>query len=129
MKSITAIKIMLTLLSAVVLFHFAILVKLIPYDITWGGRLKTDQEMYVFESLSIIMNLFLILVLLVKGSVVRFSLPMKFVNVVLWIFLVLFALNTLGNAIAETQFEKSFAIITALSSVLLWFILRAKKAD
>ena len=48
MKSQQAIKILLSMLTAVLLFHLCIVTGIIPYDITWGGRLKSDQEMYVF---------------------------------------------------------------------------------
>jgi len=42
-------------------FHLLILLKIIPYEITWGGKLKNDNEMYVFEIISIIINSFLFL--------------------------------------------------------------------
>jgi len=54
---------MLGLLIAVLLFHLSIILKIIPYEITWGGRLKNDSEMYVFETISIVINLFLFLIL------------------------------------------------------------------
>ena len=37
-------------------------------DITWGGNLKNDSAMYTAEVLSIIINLFLGLILLIKGK-------------------------------------------------------------
>ncbi|HEY1023819.1 MAG TPA: hypothetical protein VGE26_01540, partial [Sphingobacteriaceae bacterium] len=46
---------------------------------------------------------------------------------VLWIFLVIFLLNTVGNMFAKTTFEQTFAVITLLFSVLIWNILRKKK--
>jgi len=67
----TAIKIMLWMLLAVILFHLSIILKIVPYEITWGGRLKNDSEMYVFETVSILINLFLSLILLIKGKYVR----------------------------------------------------------
>lgn len=123
----TAIQILLGLLSLVLIFHFCILVKWIPYDITWGGRLKNDQEMYVFESISIGVNLFLIFLLLIKGKYLKAIIPGKIVNFFLWLFFFLFCLNTIGNLWAQTNFEKFFAIITILFSVLIWIILKGKK--
>ena len=61
------IKVLLWLIAAVSLFHSTILIKIIPYEITWGGKLKNDAEMYLFESISILINLFLTYVLLIKG--------------------------------------------------------------
>ena len=68
MRSKTALNILILLVSVLVLFHLGIILKLIPYEITWGGRLKNDSEMYVFEAISIALNLFLFLLLLIKGK-------------------------------------------------------------
>jgi hypothetical protein len=119
----TAIKIMLYLIVAVIFFHLSIILSVVPYEITWGGRLKNDSEMYVFEIVSLLINLFLGLVLLIKGEYVKAIIPPKIVNVVLWIFLILFGLNTIGNLVAKTTFEKTFAVLTLASSILIWIIL------
>ena len=123
----TAITILILLIAAVAVFHLSILLKIIPYEITWGGRLKSDSEMYVFETLSIAINLFLIMILLVKGKFVKEWIPLKVVNAALWVFMVLFGLNTIGNVLAETNFEKSFALVTFTSSILIWIIIRKEK--
>jgi hypothetical protein len=68
MTSKLTIKIMLWLITIITLFHLAILTKIIPYEIIWGGRLENDSEMYVFETISIIFNIFLGLVLLIKDE-------------------------------------------------------------
>ncbi len=119
-----AIRLMLWLLVGIIGFHLCILLKIIPYEITWGGRLSNDREMYVFESISIIINLFLGLVLLIKGNYIRAIMPMKVINVILWIFLFLFALNTIGNILAKTYFEKFFSIITLAFVYLTWTVLK-----
>ncbi|WP_139955986.1 hypothetical protein [Flavicella sediminum] len=122
-----AIKILLGIFTAVILFHISILLKIVPYEITWGGRLKNDTEMYVFESLSLLINSLLIAVLLMKGNYIKAFLSTKTVSVILWVFCVLFGLNTIGNIFAETNFEKFFTIITLASSFLIWSILRSDK--
>lgn len=127
MKPSLAIKILLGTVIAVSIFHLCILLKFIPYEITWGGRLTNDTEMYVFETFSIGLNLILGLALLIKGNYIKQFQPIKVVNVILWIFLVLFALNTVGNLFAKTNFEKGFTIVTLGFSLLLWVILRSKK--
>jgi hypothetical protein len=101
--------------------------KIVPYEVSWGGRLKNDSEMYVFETISIIINLFLFLILLIKGKHVREFISLKIVNVLLWVFFVIFVLNTIGNIIAKTYFEKFFAILTLFFSILIWIILRKNK--
>jgi hypothetical protein len=122
-----AIKIMLCMLVVVILFHLSIVLKIVPYEITWGGRLKTDAEMYAFETISILINLFLCTILLIKGNYIRKFIPMKTINITLWIFFVLFILNTVGNMFAKTNFEKFFALWTLTSAILIWIILRKDK--
>ncbi len=117
---------MLGLLSAVMIFHLCIVVKIIPYEITWGGRLKSVEEMYVFEAISIVINLILFVALLIKGEYIKAFIPIKVVNVILWIFVVIFALNTVGNIFAATWLEKGFTLLTAASAVLLIIVLRKK---
>jgi hypothetical protein len=127
MKPKTATKIMLYLITAVILFHICIVLRIVPYEITWGGRLQNESEMYIFEAISIAINLFLISILLIKGEYFRAFISMKIINVLLWIFFVLFGLNTVGNILAETNFEKSFTILTLAFSILIWIILRKNK--
>ncbi len=121
------IKIFLGLLFLVILFHICIIVKIIPYNIAWGGRLTNDNEMYVFENISILINVFLSWILLMKGNFVKFNFSIKKVNIILWIFFGLFILNTFGNIFAKTNFEKFFALLTGLSAILIWKIIKQKK--
>lgn len=127
MNSRLAIITMFWLLGAVTLFHLCIVLKIIPYEITWGGRLKNDTEMYVFESVSILINLFLCFILCIKGNYLTEIIPMKIVNSLLWAFLLLFSINTLGNLFAETFLEKSLSLLTLIFTYLIWVILRGSK--
>ncbi len=129
MNSKTAVKVMLCLVAAIMLFHLSIILKIVPYEITWGGRLKNDSEMYVFEMISILINLILGLTLLIKGSYIKQIVSLKIVTITLWIFLILFGLNTIGNVFAKTNFEKIFAVLTLSSSILLWIILKGTKIN
>ena len=121
-----AIKILLGLLTIVILLHFLIMLKTIPYKIAWGGRLQNDEQMYMFESLSIIINLILTIALLMKGRYIPIAFKEKILDIVLWIFLMLFILNTVGNVFAKTNFEKLFAILTTTFAILIRIVLRPK---
>lgn len=111
---------------ATVLFHLCIIAKVIPYDISWGGRLKNDTEMYVFETIAVLLNLVLGWILLIKGGFIRAVVSLKVVNSILWVFLILFVLNTIGNIFARTNFEKLFALLTLALAILLGIVLRKK---
>jgi hypothetical protein len=122
-----SIKILLGLLFSVILFHICIISKIIPYNIAWGGRLTNDNEMYVFETISMLINVFLSWILLMKGNFVKFKFSENAVKIILWTFFGLFILNTIGNIFAKTSFEKFFAILTGLSAILIWKILKKEE--
>lgn len=128
MKNKTSLNWMLLLNFLVIIFHLGIITKLIPYEIVWGGRLKNDRDMYVFESVSIGIILILIFILLLKGKYLRLELNERSLNFILWIYFVIFVLNTLGNLLAKTNFEKLFSIITLISAILIWKIIKTGKA-
>ncbi len=122
----TAIVLLLLLNTAVLLFHLTIVFKIVPYNIAWGGRLKTDNEMYVFEAVSILINLLFSVTLLVKGSFIKPIFSPKAVRILLWVFFVIYSLNTIGNLFAVTRFEKYFAGVTFLFAFLITVVLRRK---
>lgn len=119
-----SIKIILGLLLIAVIFHLCIIAKIIPYEITWGGRLNSEQEMYVFECISIFINLFLGFVLLMKGGYIKRYFRQSVINIILWIFFIFFVLNTIGNIFAKTSFEKSLTILTLIFAILIGIILK-----
>src|SRR5690554_299568 len=121
------IKTTLVLLSIVLLFHICMISKVIPYDIAWGGRLQNDNEMYVFETISIAINLFFGIVLLMKGGFIKVYFKPNLINAILLVFFALFILNTIGNLFSETNFEKLLSLLTLAFSILIWIILKAKK--
>ena len=125
-----ALKIMIPLLSLVIIFHLAIITRLIPYQVVWAGKLKSVNEMYAFETASIAMNIFIIALLLLKAKHLKRNISSKILNALLWLFVILFAVNTIGNLMAETLFEKLvFTPLTLLSSILIWVIVRKDKDD
>jgi len=122
----SAIMLLLLLNTAVLLLHLTIVFKIVPYNIAWGGRLKTDSEMYVFEMVSILINLLFSVTLLIKGSFIKPIFPPKVVHVLLWIFLIIYSLNTICNLFAVTSFEKYFALLTFIFALLIAVLLRKK---
>ncbi len=112
---------------AICIFHLLILIKFVPYNITWGGRLKNDQEMYVFESISLLINGYFILVLLQIGNYISIIFNKLLISFSLWFLFITFTLNTLGNIVAVSNLEKTFAIITALNAFCIWRLIFKKQ--
>ena len=109
---------LLILLSLFLVLHFIIIIKLIPYNLVWGGRLKSDREMYRFEIFSILMNSLFVIVILVQGHFLTIEIPKKIITYALWLMAGLFLLNTLGNVTSKSKFEQRlFTPITILLAI------------
>jgi hypothetical protein len=114
---------LLILLSLFLLLHLTILLKIIPYNIIWGGRLKTDKEMYRFEIFSILINSLFVIGVLVQADFLAIDIPKKIITYLLWLMTGLFLLNTLGNAISKNKLEQRLftpaTILLAIFSLVL----------
>lgn len=98
------------------IYHFLILTQIVPYKYVWGGKLNSLSEMYLFESVSVAITLLAIAILASYAKIINQFMAKWIYKAVFAVFMVLFALNTLGNLVAETTFESMvFTPITAVS--------------
>jgi len=113
------------LLSLTVVFHLLIITGIIPYQIVWGGRLKDRTQMLNFETISIVVNLFMLLIVCIKMQLIRLQLPTVFIKSILLVMAALFLINTVGNLLSVNQFERlvftPLTILLCLFCVLLAF--------
>lgn len=94
---------LLILLSLFLVLHFMILIKIIPYNLVWGGRLKSEKEMVRFEIFSILINSLFVIVSLTQMSLLTIDLPKNVITYSLWLMTGLFLLNTLGNVTSKNK--------------------------
>jgi hypothetical protein len=75
--------------------------------------------MYQFESVSVLINVILFSALLIKSKIVRWKVNPKIIQVILYIFVAIFALNTIGNLFAKMSLETYiFTPLTFISAFL-----------
>lgn len=118
-----ALNSMLILLTSVILFHVLVLLQIIPYTIVWAGKLENVSEMQSFETVSILINIFLIFVMLFKANYIHNKIPSKFLNGIIWLFVVAFSVNTIGNLFAKSKLEIYIGTsLTFISTILCWRI-------
>lgn len=111
-----------------IIFHLLVLVKTIPYTIVWGGRITNLSQMYVFETVSILINLIFLFVVLLKLKILRIQFSKKLLNIALWIMAVLFLLNTLGNLLSTSGLERIiFTPVTLLLSIFIFIVILSKE--
>jgi len=109
---------LISIFSLTLIFHLLILTGLIPYSMVWGGRVNSQSQMIVFETVSIVVNAFFLLVVLLKSGFFKVQLPEKIANAILWVMVVVFLLNTVGNLLSTHSLEKTiFTPVTLLLAV------------
>ena len=100
------------------IFHILVLVGTVPTDIIWGGRLQTSEEILQFELISILTLSLLGIVILGKQFSVKKRIQ-QLCTILLWLFAILFLLNTIGNLVAKNSLETIiFTPITLISAIL-----------
>ncbi|WP_028486394.1 hypothetical protein [Thiomicrorhabdus chilensis] len=113
---------LLAIFSGLLLFHVLVILQVIPYAIVWGGKLESVQQMQRFETEAIIINLIIIGIVLTKAGYVLHSLQnSRAMQFVLWVLVIAFSINALGNFLADTTVETLiFTPLTLLSAVLMY---------
>lgn len=125
MKNIISEKItgigLLTILSLIVIFHFLVLLGIIPFEIVWGGRLTDSAQMFQFEIVSITLNLVMLVTVAIRSEHLNVNTNKKIITVALWIMVGLFLFNTIGNLLSSNALEKIlFTPLTILLAILSW---------
>lgn len=106
------------LLALVVVFHVFVIVGIIPYQIVWGGRINDRSQLIPFEILSILINIFLLLLIALKAGFIPIKINASVLRIFIWFMVILFLFNTLGNLFSKNDFEKYiFAPLTILLSL------------
>ena len=118
-----AVQIVIPLFVLMMLFHLTILVGItafdvVPLDFLWGGRMSSKEELLLFELFSLIISGICLLIVLIRAGRIKLPALLKASRIALWLLTVLFFLNTLGNLVAKTAFEKSFSLLTLVLALL-----------
>ena len=114
---------LMILLFLFLVLHFIIMLKILPYQMVWGGRLKSDQEMYRFESISIIINLVLLFFIINYSNLLDIGLPAHISRIILWFMTIVFVLNTFGNAVSKNKLEQILFTPLTILMALFSFVL------
>ena len=121
---------MFFILGTILIFHFLIFTEQIPYDKVWAGKLNSVEEMKSFETISILLNVFISFVLFIKYKQLEREARNKVIDILIWVFVVFFALNTLGNLFAQSMVELILgSLLTLISSILCFIIVKNRKRN
>ncbi|MCB0636571.1 MAG: hypothetical protein KDC54_08120 [Lewinella sp.] len=111
----------LVILSLITVFHVLILIGVIPFDIVWGGRLTSREEMLRMESVSLLLNLLMLGIVARRAGWLKWGPGPRIIRILFWVMAGLFALNTLGNLASTSDLERAiFTPLTLLLVVFCW---------
>jgi hypothetical protein len=113
-------------------FHLVVvsgilLLEKFPIQYLWGGRMKTKEQLLVFEIISLLVLALCMFFTLVRSKYISLPGLMNIAKAAMWVLFVLFFVNTLGNIFAKTAFEKYLTIVTAILSIFLFRIALEKE--
>ena len=127
MKQIVSFKLAtqmsILLFGLLILFHLSIgigivIFDFVPVDFLWGGRMETREQLLGFEIVSLLIMALCLFIVLLKSEKIKLPRLMRAARIALWILFLIFILNTIGNILAKTTFERIFAIVTGILTLL-----------
>jgi len=128
MSKKNALILMFCILGALLILHTLIITEQIPYEKVWAGKLKSVEEMRLFETFSILLNVFILAILILKYNFLQKRKNNRVIDMLIWVFVWLFILNTMGNLFAKSMIELVLGTLVTLASAILCFIIVRKKS-
>ena len=128
MSKKNALILMFCILGALLILHTLIITEQIPYEKVWAGKLNSVEEMRLFETFSILLNVFILAILILKYNFLQKRKNNRVIDILIWVFVWLFILNTIGNVFAKSMIELVLGTLVTLASAILCFIIVRKKS-
>ena len=103
-------------------FHLVVVVGILAFDhepvyLLWGGRVEPGQ-LLKFELFALIVNAACIGLVLLASGRIGSGTAQRIGRWLMWPLVVLFILNTVGNLLATSWFERIMAAVTVLLALL-----------
>ncbi len=126
MKKFISVKlagnIVIVLMVLMIILHMLIMLRIVPYDIVWGGQIKNDASLMKLEIFALVTLFIFLAIILVKVDYLKFTKFKKITNIAVWIMFVYFLLNTVLNLASGVTLEK--LIFTPITIILFVLIFR-----
>ena len=118
---------LLAILGAVIVFHVLVVGGILPKTIVWGGRISDSKRVVRAEIGSIVVLLVTAAFVIMRWHSLGHGSQNIVAAVGVWVLVVLFTLNTVGNLFAKTRFER--VVFTPFTLLLALLMLRLALAQ
>ena len=119
------IKIFLVINAVMLILQLLVLIKIIPYHVFWVGKINPEEQLVPFMSISILMDVILISVLLIKLKDIQGKILKNMVDGIIWVYVIIFAINTIKNLFSDDLIVLVLGTtFTIVSSFLCWRIVK-----
>lgn len=124
--ALIASKAVIALLATLLILHILILVKALPSNIVWGGRIQSDKELYKKQGISVALTMAFLWAAV--ENVYPFSgvLSYSSIRIVFWLMVAMFAFSTLGSFTSKNKVEKYLFSTLALLLTLCCLVVVLK---
>ena len=109
-------------LAALAVFHVLMLLRVLPADVAWGGRVAASGDLAALEAASLVVTLFFAVVVAAKAGHLGPRVPRRAVSITMWVVFGYLTLNVAGNLASASSLER--AVFTPVSVVLALLALR-----
>ena len=101
-----------------IILHILILMKVVPSEIIWGGQIKEESSLILYEIIALAITLFFTTIIAIKINIIKVVKFKKVIDLGVWVIFVYFVLNTFGNLASGVSIEKIiFAPITIILAI------------
>ncbi len=115
-------KVLMGLLALLIVMHVLLLARVIPYEVVWGGNIKDESQLNVFETTALIITAIFLIVVAIKLGYIEAPRLKRAADLGMWIVFAYFAMNIIGNLTSEVSWER--LIFIPLSAVVALLSLR-----
>lgn len=118
----TAGRVLIGLLVLLMVIHVLLLLEVIPYDIVWGGNVKSVSQLYTFEISALLVSAIFLVIVAIRLDLIKAPKLRRAAGIGMWVVFAYFGMNVIGNFTSGVSWEKM--LFGPLSAVLALLSLR-----
>lgn len=113
---------LIAIFALFIIFHALILLRILPFDMVWGGQLKDYSSAIVYEGFAVFLLLLFIYLVWLKLKNLSHGRTNKFISITIWLIFAYFLLSIVANLASPNAVEKF--VFMPISVIIAFLALR-----